>query len=220
MGVCHARRWREQLALMQPFQTHLRNTFLAGIFAVVPLALTAILIYKVDEWTRGISKYLVGREIPFVGVLIAIAAIYLMGLLATISIGQMLIRAIDALLSRVPVLRQLYTAWKQIAITPGGTEGTFSHVVLIPDETGASHLLGFTSGRAIEDDPNTLCVFVPAAPNPVSGRLYFVHRSRCVIVDISTEEAFKVVLSTGNYVPAQIGRSLRNLPQSVAVQPG
>jgi uncharacterized membrane protein len=208
---------------MQHLQTHLRNTFLAGIFAVIPLAITAFLIYKIDAWTRGISQTLLGRSIPMVGVLVAIAAIYLVGLIATASVGRVFIRAVDALLSRVPGLRLFYITWKQIVITPGGTEGVFSRVVMIPDETGATHLMGFTCGRAIENESSTYCVFVPAAPNPVNGRLYFVHKEKCALVDLSTEEAFKVVLSTGNYVPPQIGAAIKRLippappPASAAV---
>src|SRR4051794_12061843 len=188
------------------FQAHVRNTFLAGIFAVVPIAVTIFIIYKVDEWTRGISQWMFGRTIPFVGALIAVAAIYLGGLVATVSAGKFVIRSFDSVLSSLPGLRQLYIAWKQIAITPGGgTEGVFSHVCLIPDETGATHLLGFTNGKSIENSPDTLCVFVPASPNPINGRLYFVARDKCAMVDLSTEEAFKIVLSTGNYVPPEIG---------------
>ena len=113
---------------------------------------------------------------------------------------------LDRVLRRVPVLRELYSAWKQVALTPGGTEGVFSHVVLIPiDETGGRHVLGFTSGRPIERDPGSICVFVPAAPNPLTGRMYFVKCDRCVNVDLSTEEAFKILLSTGNYVPPALG---------------
>ncbi|HEY7089365.1 MAG TPA: DUF502 domain-containing protein, partial [Tepidisphaeraceae bacterium] len=196
---------------MHQLQTHVRNTFLAGIFAIIPLAVTGFIIYKVDEWTRGISSYLFGRPIPLVGVLIAIGVVYVVGLVATVSIGKLFIKGLDSLLTRVPGLRQFYIAWKQIAITPGGTEGIFSRVVLIPDETGATHLLGFTCGRPIENQANTLCVFVPAAPNPINGRLYLVQREKCAMVDLTTEEAFKVVLSTGNYVPAQIGAALQKL---------
>src|SRR4029079_16629915 len=124
------------------------------------------------------------------------------------------------LILRLPVLKQFYVAWKQIALTPGGTEGTFSKVVLIPDETGATHLLGFTCGRPIENEPNTLCVFVPAAPNPVNGRLYFVHRERCQFVDVTPEEAFKVILSTGNYVPPGVGEATRRMNLTHATRPG
>jgi uncharacterized membrane protein len=198
-------------------QNHLRKTFLAGILAAVPLAVTAFVIWYIDSKTRFITQALFHVQIPFLGVAIAIVAIYFCGLLATSLLGRFFLNIVDKVLSRVPILRQLYIAWKQIALTPGGTEGTFSRVVLIPDETGATHLLGFCSGRPLEGDPDTYCVFVPAAPNPINGRLYFVHREKCVFIELSTEEAFKVVLSTGNYIPPEVGAAAKLLcpPPSV-----
>ena len=145
------------------------------------------------------------REWPVVGILVAIAAIYLTGLVATSLIGRYALGLLDRSLGRLPVVRQLYSGWKQIALTPGGTEGVFSKVALIPDESGQMMLLGFTSGRGIEGDPETLCVFVPNSPTPVMGRLYFVRREKCRMVEMSTEEAFKVLLSTGNYTPPKLG---------------
>ena len=203
---------------MGRFQDHLRSTFLAGIFAAVPVAITAFIVWYIDNKTRGITEFLFKKPggIPFLGIFIAILGIYLCGLIATTLLGKFFLVVIDRVLSRVPVLRQLYVAWKQIALTPGGTEGTFSRVVLIPDETGAMHLLGFCCGRPLAGDPETYCVFVPNAPNPITGRLYFVNRERCIFIDISTEEAFKVVLSTGNYIPSEVGVISRQLVHAPA----
>jgi uncharacterized membrane protein len=186
-------------------QKHLRNTFLAGILAVVPLAATVFIIWWVDNRTRAISEVLLGRQTPFLGVLIAVVAIYLVGLVATSLLGQALLKVLDRALVHVPILREVYASWKQIALTPGGTEGTFSKVALIPDESGQMHLLGFTSGRSVEGDDQTLCVFVPNTPNPVTGRLYFVRREVCRMLDLSAEEAFKIILSSGNYLPGGLG---------------
>src|SRR3954469_12169202 len=115
---------------MANLQSHLRNTFLAGIFAIVPVAITIFVIYWIDKNTRALSGYLIGHEVPFLGIVIAIAAIYFAGLIATSLIGRFFFRLIDRLLGRVPILRDAYRAWKQIALTPGGgADGTFSKVV-------------------------------------------------------------------------------------------
>jgi uncharacterized membrane protein len=111
---------------------------------------------------------------------------------------------IDWILLHVPVLRELYRAWKQVALTPGGKEGMYAKVVLVPVE-GQNKMLGFTSGDPVPGDAGTCCVFVPNSPNPVLGRLYFVPRDRCQVLDISAEEAFKCLISTGNYIPPQVG---------------
>jgi len=192
---------------------HLRNTFLTGIFAVVPVAVTIFIVWKIESITRVATEYIFDRSIPFVGILLALAGIYVTGLIVSSFVGQWFFRIFDSVLSRVPGLNTLYESWKQIALTPGGTEGTFSKVVLIPSEVGGVQL-GFTSGRSIDGHDATWCVFVPNAPNPITGRLHFLHHSQCTVLNCSTEEAFKVVLSTGNYVPLALGTAIgtKSLP--------
>ncbi|MGA3067596.1 MAG: DUF502 domain-containing protein, partial [Tepidisphaeraceae bacterium] len=184
-----------------PNQGKIRRTFVAGIFASVPLAVTILIIWWVDQKTRVITYWLFHRSIPFVGVLIAVAAIYVTGMITSSLVGRFFLRLLDNILMHLPVVRQLYLGWKQIALTPGGTEGTFSRVVMVPDETGQMHMLGFTSGRVLEGDPPRLCVFIPSAPNPITGRLFFIEAAKCEILQMTPEEAFKVILSTGNYIP-------------------
>jgi uncharacterized membrane protein len=192
-------------------QRHLRNTFLAGIFAAIPVALTVFIVWWVESKTRPAANYLElhlfhrDQDIPFLGIVLALLVIYAAGLITTSLLGRLVLRLIDRMLLSLPVVRQLYQGWKHVALTPGGTEGIFSKVALIPDEAGHTLMLGFTSGRPLEGQPNVICVFVPAAPNPINGRLFFVRKDACHFVDISTEEAFKTILSTGNYVPAEVG---------------
>ena len=189
-------------------QSRIRRTFVAGLFASVPLAATVFIIWYINAKTIGITEWLFNRPIPFLGVLIALAAIYLTGMITTSLLGRILLRMLDAVLVRLPIIRQLYLAWKQIALTPDGTEGTFSRVVLIPDESGVRRQMGFTSGRVVKSTPPYYCVFVPSCPNPVNGRLFFVPIDQCLFVEMTPEEAFKVILSTGNYVPPLVEASV------------
>ena len=196
---------------MAQLQKHVRNTFLAGVFAAVPIVVTVFILWWVESKTRPGAHYLlvrffhVDRDIPFLGVVLAIAGIYLVGAITTSLLGRFVLGTIDRILLRVPVLRQVYSGWKQVALTPGGTEGIFSRVALINDEPGHSLVLGFTNGRPVEGTPDVICVFVPYAPNPVTGQLRLVKRASCRMLEISTEDAFKIILSTGNYVPAPVG---------------
>ncbi|HUB27350.1 MAG TPA: DUF502 domain-containing protein [Tepidisphaeraceae bacterium] len=186
---------------MSSLQAWIRKIFLTGIFATAPIVMTIVVIIWINDKTQPITQWLFHRSIPLLGVVIALAAICLVGAIANSLMGKFILNRVDHLLARVPIIRPFYTGWKQIALTPGGTEGTFSKVVLIPDESGQMKYLGFTSGRLSDSAPPMYCVFVPSAPNPTAGRLYFVPAERCEILDMSPEEAFKVILSTGNYVP-------------------
>jgi uncharacterized membrane protein len=180
---------------------NVRTTFIAGIFAFIPLAVTAFILWWIDDKTVIFTDWLFHRRIHFLGVLLTLAAIYAIGIVTNSLLGKYILRLLDAIIMRLPGIRLLYQGWKQIALTPGGTEGTFSRVVLIPDETGTMRLMGFCSGRIIMADEPCYCVFIPSSPNPITGRLYFIRASRCQFIDMTTEEAFKVILSTGNYVP-------------------
>jgi uncharacterized membrane protein len=95
-----------------------------------------------------------------------------------------------------------------MAFSPEGDEGIFARVVLVPDETGKMQMMGFSTRKPVEGDPDTMCVFVPGAPNPTAGRLYFVPTRDCLILDVPARAALKVLISGGNYVPAEIGRQL------------
>ncbi len=86
---------------------------------------------------------------------------------------------------------------------PGGKEGMFAKAVLIPME-GGHQMLGFTSGESLPGQPEMLAIFIPNAPNPITGRLCFTHRDRVSFLNITTEEALKLVISSGNYLPPNL----------------
>ena len=188
--------------------SHLRNTFLAGIFAGVPLAVTVFIIWWIDTKTTPISQAIFRREIPFIGIILSLVAIYLLGLIVTSFFGQYVLSLLDMLLSRMPVVKPFYEAWKQVSLTPGGKEGMYARVVLVPLVPGGIHMLGFTSGVPVPASSDICCVLVPNSPNPISGRLYFVSISSLRFVNMSPEEALKTIVSIGNYVPAPIGQAL------------
>ena len=188
---------------MGSFQVHLRNKLVAGALAAIPLVVTIFVLWFVDSKARAIFNV----ETPFVGIGIALAGLYLLGLFVTSFVGQFVLGAVDAVLRRLPGLRDLYRSWKQVALTTDTREGIFAHVVLIPGGDG-SRVLGFTSARGIEGDPSVWCVFVPAAPNPTSGQLFFVPSKRCLLLDMSSQEALKLVISGGSYVPGAVGSAL------------
>ena len=194
---------------MSRLNNHLRKTFLAGIFAAVPVVVTGFIIWYVDHHTRVISEKLFRRSIPFVGIVVALAAIYLGGLVATTLLGKWVIGVVDKLLGRLPGFRQLYAAWKQVALTPGGGEGMFAKVVLVSEVSPHARVIGFTSGQPLAGHRDTLCVFVPNAPNPLQGRLLLIDRARCTPLDTSAEDAFKMILSTGNFLPEGLGERLK-----------
>jgi uncharacterized membrane protein len=197
---------------MGRIQTHVRNKLVAGALAAIPVALTAFILWYVDSKARG----LFGIQYPLLGLLVGMAGLYLLGVFITSLIGRWVLSGADVVLAHLPGLRDLYQSWKQMAFSPEGDEGIFARVVLVPDETGRMRMLGFSTRKSIEGDPETMCVFVPGSPNPTSGRLYFVPARECVALELPARVALKVLVSGGNYVPADIGRLLAQRRQDDA----
>ena len=186
------------------FKRHLRNAFITGIFSAIPIVITAVVVWYVEKLTREPITAMFGVDTPFIGIAAAIVGIYALGLLVNSIAGRYILRGLDALLRRVPILKDLYEAWRQVILTPGGKEGIYATVVLVPT-SGDGLAMGFTSGDPVEGNPELCCVFVPGTPNPTAGRLLFVRRDRCIHLGITAEEAFKFALSGGNYVPPPVG---------------
>jgi uncharacterized membrane protein len=185
---------------MNRLQTHLRNKLLAGALAAGPVVILVWGVVWLETQTKPLTQPL-GFHFPGMGILLALALIYLLGLLVTSLLGSIALALADKALTRIPGLNLLYRGWKDILVLPPSKAGMLHRVVLVrqPGETVAQ--LGFTSGEALPGDPATCCVFVPGVPNPLVGRLLFVDRGACVPIHLSTEEAFKFLLSSGNYVP-------------------
>ena len=207
-------------SIMQRMQTHLRTTFLAGAFAIIPIAVTVAVVIYAESMTRGPLRG-TPLDFPGSGILIAVVLVYASGLIVSSVAGKYFLRLFDRTLDRVPLLRDLYKAWKQISFTPGGGEGIYAKVVLIPDGRGVQHVMAFSSGETIAPDTDTVAVFVPNAPNPVTGRVAFVHARDLIVTSLSPEEAFKLLLSSGNYVPAEVATKLGTLqlPTDIASSP-
>lgn len=185
-------------------QTHVRNKLVAGALAAIPVALTAFILWYVDSKARA----LFGIQYPLLGLVLGLGSLYVLGLFVTSLVGRWFLTGADVLLAHIPGLRDLYQSWKQMAFSPEGDEGIFARVVLVPDETGRMSMMGFSTRKPVEGDPETVCVFVPGSPNPTSGRLYFVPARECMVLDLPARAAFKVLISGGNYVPEEIGRQL------------
>jgi uncharacterized membrane protein len=200
---------------MGRIQTHVRNKLVAGVLAAIPVAVTAFILWYVDSKARALFQI----RYPVLGLLVTLGGLYLLGLFITSLIGRWILTVADVLLAHIPGLRALYQSWKQMAFSPEGDEGIFARVVLVPDETGKMRMMGFSTRKPIEGDPETICVFVPGSPNPTSGRLYFVPQRECLVLDMPARAALKILISGGNYVPGELGRQLAALRGSGGVTP-
>jgi uncharacterized membrane protein len=187
---------------MNKLGTHLRNKLLAGAVTAAPVVIIVFVAVWLEEHTQPLAELVGLPHFPGLGIVIGLVGVYLLGVAATSLVGGILARCMDFLLQRIPGFNLLYRAWKDTLFLSPGKTGVFHLVVLVPSRDGVGRQIGFTSGDTIPGDPPRRCVFMPGLPNPLSGQLVLMPSEACLPLRVSVEEAFKFLLSTGNYIPS------------------
>ncbi|MEL6946641.1 MAG: DUF502 domain-containing protein [Pseudomonadota bacterium] len=204
----------------QPYSTRLRNYFFTGLVICAPLAITAYLTWTLVEWVDSwVKPYLpdvynpdlyLPFSVPGFGLLVALFIITIVGFLTANLIGRSIISYGEYLLSRMPVVRNIYSALKQIFETVFREDSdNFQSVILVEYPRKdlwalafvATDTLGEVQDRLDDKTGPTVSVFLPTTPNPTSGFLLFVPKEDTVELDMSVEEAAKLIISAGLVAP-------------------
>ena len=213
----------------------LRGRFFAGMVIAAPIAITfwviQFLITFIDNRVKPLLPPILKPEtytnyaIPGFGVLVTIVALTILGAVATNLIGRSVISASDRLLSRIPVVRNVYSALKQLfEVLTNSQTANFDSVVLVEYPRRGSWCIGFVSSGARGEvkarlDGDYIGVFVPTTPNPTSGFLIYVERGEVIETDMTVEEGAKMILSAGLVVPEPKPDSLPDEAGAAAVTP-
>jgi uncharacterized membrane protein len=201
------------------FLSKIRSYFLTGVIITAPVGLTfyvAILfIGFVDSRVRNIipEKYhydnLLPIEIPGIGLLFVFILLTFIGFLTAGLIGRFIIKLGERIISRLPIIRSVYGALKQIFESVlASSSKSFREVVLIEYPRKGVWAIGFITGDTKGEvqnatKENMVNVFLPTTPNPTSGFLLFVPRKDVIILDMNVEEGIKMVISGGIVTPKQ-----------------
>lgn len=195
----------------------LRAYLLAGIVVTAPISITVYLTYifltfmdkqvaKIlpDDWYSDFYGY---TAIPGLGLIVALVFFVFVGWFAKNFLGRLFIRMSETIVDRMPVIRTLYGAIKQIFETIMASQSqAFREAVMLEYPRKGVWSIGFVTGKTEGEvqrvtDKETINVFVPTTPNPTSGYLLFVPREELVFLDMSVEEAVKLVVSAGIITP-------------------
>jgi uncharacterized membrane protein len=197
----------------------LRASFLTGLVVIAPVGLTIWLIWSVIGWIDGFVLPLVpsrfnpeqyiGINLRGIGVIFFLLFTVVVGWVAKGLIGRSLIRFAESLVERMPVVRSIYGGVKQIAETVfAQSESSFEKACLIQYPRKGIWAIGFVSTKArgevaerAETGGDLISVFVPTTPNPTSGFLLFFPAEDVVELDMTIEEAAKLVISAGLVYP-------------------
>jgi uncharacterized membrane protein len=194
----------------------IRRWLLAGLLVLVPLAVTVWLlnwiISTLDQTLQILPgdwhpDKLLGFHIPGFGVLLALAIVLSIGAVATNFLGKKLVSWWDALLSRIPIVRSIYSSVKQVSDTLFSENGNaFRKALLVQWPRPGVWTIAFQTGMPGGDVVNHLqgeylSVYVPTTPNPTGGYFIMLPKADCVELKMSVDEALTYVISMGVVVP-------------------
>jgi uncharacterized membrane protein len=195
----------------------LRAYFLAGVLVTAPFGITIYLAWSVVSWIdESVLPFIPAQynpetylpfSLPGIGLVVLLVFMTAIGAVTAGMVGRMVVGYGERILSRMPVIRSVYSATKQIFETMLAKKSTaFREVVLVEfPRTGMwsiGFITGVTEGEVQElTDEEVLNVYIPTTPNPTSGYLCFVARSEVYPLSMSVEEGIKMVVSGGLVIP-------------------
>lgn len=205
------------------------STLLAGVASVLPVLATfwlLLFLYQIlgkagdaiIDWILGALNFLLGRKpadadylrFQFFGsemvrALLPVAIVFAIGFAVTNTLGKHILHWVEDKIAKLPVLGFVYSSVKQLieAVRGIGAERNFKGVAFVDYPSPGCRLLGFITGTF--HDPksgkNLTAVFLPTAPNPLTGFVVLMEEDRVIKSDMSLEAASKLILSAGLVAP-------------------
>ena len=190
----------------------LRSYLITGLIVWLPILVTFVVLRFIIELldktiallpTAYQPQHLIGMRIPGLGVIISLLLLLATGILATNFFGQRLMAWGEALLAKIPLVRSIYNAVKQVMQAIFATNSqAFRKVLLIEYPRKGSWSIAFLTGSPNSEiltatGEELLSVFVPTTPNPTSGFLMMIPKKETIELSMTIEEALKFIISLG-----------------------
>ena len=208
-------------------RSFLKRYFVTGLLIIFPLLITILLfLYLINRANRYITPLiyrgleLVGLSLPFeglwgslisftLGLFSTLIIILLIGVIGSNILGRRIISAFDTLMLRIPLIKGIYGSVKQIsgALAPkAGGKPSFEKVALVEYPRKGLWVIGLITKELTlkteqANDAGLIYVFLPTTPNPTSGMMVLVPKEDIKLLDMTVEEALKLVISAGLVAP-------------------
>ncbi len=217
----------------------MKKYLIAGLLVWLPLAVTIWVLQAVLGLLNGVFVWLLNgsqvllpegsqsfiellQKIPGLGVIVMLIGLLVTGVFATNVAGQWALRQGHKVLTRIPIVKSIYSSVQQVSDTLFSSSGNaFREAVLVQYPRAGAWTIAFVTGRpggeaAVHLPGDYLSVYVPTTPNPTSGFFLMVARADVIPLAMSVDEALKYVISMGVVAPpirmAAAEPALRNLP--------
>ncbi len=197
----------------------LRNKLITGILVAIPLVVTLWVLNLAYSFIKGISEPIISQiilrpadpansiskltlgDVPGVSFMVTLLMLIILGVMATNVFGRKLIDTFEGLLVRVPLVATIYNAVKQVmdSIQQFNRGVRFKRVVYVEYPSPGCRLIGFVTGQFHESHAakDVTAVFIPTAPNPMTGFVVVIENDKVMDSDLGLDEASKMILSAG-----------------------
>lgn len=195
---------------------NLRRYLIAGLLVWLPILVTVLIIkFLIDLVDQTLlllpfgvqPEVLFGFRIPGLGILLSGVVLLVTGMIVTNLLGSNMVRLWEALLGRIPFVRAIYSASKQLTETLfSGSGKSFRKVVLVRYPHPGMWTLAFLTGDGMAEAKrktgrDLVNIFVPTTPNPTSGFFLMVAREDMIELDLPVDAGIKLILSAGAVAP-------------------
>ena len=181
-----------------------RRYFVTGIATLFPVAVTLWLVLSIFQFADRQLGKIIGVSFPGLGLVVTILVILGVGVLSIHFFGRVLFRTIEAWLSWLPFVKKIYPTVKQLAqflFDEDKRRSTFRRVVLVPYPRTGTYSIAFVTNESrttVTGSPTTLLTcLIPNPPSPFTGPIIFVPEEDAIPLDLSVEDAVKLIISGG-----------------------
>jgi uncharacterized membrane protein len=190
----------------------LKRYFLTGVFVLLPVAASALIVIwlfnLLDGWATPLTQRFFGHHIPGVGLVITIAIIFLTGILSSNVIGQWLLGMIDHIFRDVPVFRTIYNTSKQVMqIFSPDAKNAFRSVVFVEYPRAGTLRIGFVTHEVELDiqgkKEKHLAVYVPTN-HLYFGDIFLCRHDQVQVTGLTVQQGIQSVISAGAILPPQL----------------
>jgi len=184
----------------------IRNYFITGLVVTLPLVATIYIVWILynflESHLRPIYQKLLGFYIPGSAIVLTFLAILIVGIFAKVTVGEKIILTFEKYLARVPFINDIYLTVKQASSILFLKKSEFKTVVLVEFPRKGIYVIGLTTAEAIKEIKEKtggefIHVFIPTTPVPTSGYLIIARKDELIPLDISVEEALKLIITGG-----------------------
>ncbi len=203
---------------MKRLRTSIKNYFLTGLLVILPVFITAYVIWFLIRAMDVVLKYVPAQylpdtylpfHIPGIGLILVLIIILAVGVLFRNLAGRKVVHFSENMVDRIPLVRIIYSGVKQLLESFFLQKNdAFKRVALLEYPRRGVYVIGFITGESKGEvqskiEKNMMNVFVPTTPNPTSGFYILIPEDELVILNMTVEDAFKLIISGGIFTPPE-----------------